>query len=125
MPQELLASGEFAGLLPEACDAEIVNTCGTLTGFLLRAMEAATSCALTSPRGKRDCWTGVITHSHEPGEHRLLARSLAQFLEQLAEQLRLADTNTPRTGCRRSSKRKTNGHTPGPSHMNPGSGVRT
>lgn len=87
MQKELVDCGEFADRQPESCDAGIENEWWNV-GWIPFAWNGGGDyyCIDLAPaaggtRGQ------VITHSHETGEHKVLASSLAEYLSNLADDL--------------------------------------
>jgi len=87
MQKELLEGGDFADLTPESCDPAITNDWWNV-GWIPFAWNGGGDYYCIDMVPTADGTMGqVITHSHETGEHKVLAPSLAAYLNDLADGL--------------------------------------
>ena len=87
MQKELVEGGEFVDREPESCAPGIANDWWN-AGWIPFAWNGGGDYYCIDMAPTADGTKGqVITHSHESGEHKILARSLAAYLSELAEGL--------------------------------------
>lgn len=85
MQKELMDCGDFADLKPRSCAEGVVNEWWNV-GWIPFATDGGGDfyCIDLAPAAAGTKGQ-VITHSHETGEHKILAHSLAAYLSELAE----------------------------------------
>ena len=87
MQKELLEGGDFADRVPETCDATVKNEWWNVQWIPFASNGGGDYYCLDMAPTELGTVGQVITHSHESGEHHLLAPSLLAFLNELANAL--------------------------------------